>query len=86
MAVLASADQLAAARAARAAYRSGVSEPTSGVAPGLTQANLIAVPADWAFETLLYAQRNPKPCPVLEVIEPGVNERRVNERRVNERG
>lgn len=85
MAVLASADQLAAARAARAAYRSGVSEPTSGVAPGLTQANLIAVPADWAFETLLYAQRNPKPCPVLEVIEPGVNERRINERRVNER-
>ncbi|WP_417554891.1 putative hydro-lyase [Microbacterium sp.] len=71
MSVLATADQLAAARAARRAYREGLAEPTSGVAAGLTQANLIAVPADWAFETLLFAQRNPKPCPVLEVIEQG---------------
>lgn len=66
--------QLEAARAARAAYREGHAVPTSGVARGLTQANLIAVPADWAFETLLYAQRNPKPCPVLEVIEAGAVE------------
>jgi uncharacterized protein YcsI (UPF0317 family) len=71
MTALATPDQLAAAREARGAYRDGVSVPTSGVAPGLTQANLIAVPADWAFETLLYAQRNPKPCPVLDVIEAG---------------
>ena len=71
MAVLPTPAQLADARAARAAHRAGHSVPTSGVAPGLTQANLIAVPADWAFETLLYAQRNPKPCPVLEVIEQG---------------
>lgn len=71
MTVVATPAQLAASRAARAAYRGGASEPTSGVAAGLTQANLIAVPADWAFETLLYTQRNPKPCPVLEVIEQG---------------
>ncbi len=71
MTVLATSDQLAATRAARASYRSGQASPTSGVAAGLTQANLIAVPADWAFETLLYAQRNPKSCPVLEVIEQG---------------
>lgn len=71
MTVLATSDQLAAARAARGDYRAGRAVPTSGVAAGLTQANLIAVPADWAFETLLYAQRNPKPCPVLEVIEQG---------------
>ncbi len=74
MAMLATADQLAAARAARVAYRGGRSEPTSGVAPGLTQANLIAVPADWAFETLLYSQRYPKACTVLEVIEQGHTE------------
>ncbi|GAA1536712.1 uncharacterized protein YcsI (UPF0317 family) [Microbacterium ginsengiterrae] len=74
MTVLASADQLVAARTARSRYRSGSAEPTSGVAAGLTQANLIAVPADWAFETLLYTQRNPKPCPVLEVIEAGAVE------------
>ncbi|HTN55434.1 MAG TPA: putative hydro-lyase [Microbacterium sp.] len=71
MTVLATPGQLAASRAARQAYRDGLAEPTSGVAAGLTQANLIAVPADWAFETLLYAQRNPKACPVLEVIEQG---------------
>lgn len=71
MTVLATPDQLAASRAARAAIRAGHAEPTSGVAAGLTQANLISVPADWAFDTLLFTQRNPKPCPVLEVIEQG---------------
>ena len=59
------------ARAARARYRAGTVEPTSGVAPGLTQANLIVLPRDWAFDFLLYAQRNPKPCPVLDVSDPG---------------
>lgn len=77
MTVLATIDQLAAARAARAAHRAGHAEPTSGIAAGLTQANLIAVPADWAFETLLFAQRNAKPCPVLEVIESGQVESRL---------
>lgn len=77
MSVLATADQLAEARAARAAHRAGHAEPTSGVAAGLTQANLISVPADWAFETLLFTQRNPKPCPVLEVIEHGQVESRL---------
>ncbi|MBB2900826.1 uncharacterized protein YcsI (UPF0317 family) [Kineococcus radiotolerans] len=59
------------ARAARAAYRAGRRGPTSGVAPGMTQANLVAVPADWAFDVLLYAQRNPQACPVLDVLEAG---------------
>jgi uncharacterized protein YcsI (UPF0317 family) len=77
MTVVATPAQLHAARVARRAYREGLAEPTSGVAAGLTQANLIAVPADWAFETLLYAQRNPKPCPVLEVIEAGAVESRL---------
>lgn len=71
MAIRATADQLAAARTARAAYRAGQASPTSGVATGLTQANLIAVPADWAFETLLFTQRNQKACPVIDVIEQG---------------
>ncbi|WP_293223173.1 putative hydro-lyase [Ottowia sp.] len=60
-----------AARQARAAYRGGKVAPTAGVAPGMTQANLIALPRDWAWDFLLYAQRNPKPCPVLDVIEAG---------------
>lgn len=63
--------QLDAARAARAAYRAGDAAPTSGVAHGLVQANLIALPADWAYDMLLYAQRNPRACPVLEVLDAG---------------
>lgn len=61
----------ASARAARAAYRAGLVESTSGIAPGFTQANMIVLPRDWAFDFLLYAQRNPKPCPVLDVSDPG---------------
>src|SRR5699024_2369315 len=56
---------------ARLRVRRGVSGPTSGMAAGLVQANLICVPADWAFDVLLCAQRNPKPCPVIDVVEPG---------------
>lgn len=57
---------------ARAAFRAGRAEPTAGWADGRAQANLIAVPADWAYDVLLFAQRNPQPCPVLDVTEPGV--------------
>lgn len=63
-----------AAQTARAAYRAGRVEPTAGVAPGMTQANMISLPSDWAWDFLLYAQRNPKPCPVLDVIEAGGHE------------
>lgn len=77
MTARATATQLAQAREARASYRAGTAAPTSGVAHGLVQANLIAVPADWAFETLLFAQRNPKPMPVLEVLESGRMESRL---------
>jgi uncharacterized protein YcsI (UPF0317 family) len=45
--------------------------PTSGLAPGFAQANLIAVPEDWAYDVLLFTQRNPKPCPVLDVTDAG---------------
>lgn len=55
----------------RAACREGWAAPTSGHAIGFTQCNLIALPKDWAWDFLLYAQRNPKPCPVLDVTEPG---------------
>ncbi|GAO22289.1 hypothetical protein ALISP_2109 [Alicycliphilus sp. B1] len=40
----------------------------------MTQANMIALPRDWAWDFLLYAQRNPKPCPVLDVIEAGAHQ------------
>ncbi len=44
--ILATPTQLAEAKAARAEYRAGAVTPTSGVAHGLVQANLISVPAD----------------------------------------
>ena len=47
---------------------------TSGVAPGYVQANVTILPNDLAFDFLLFCQRNPKPCPLLEVIEPGLTE------------
>ena len=56
---------------ARLAARQGPARPTSGQAPGFTQCNMIALPRDWAWDFLLFAQRNPKPCPVLDVTDPG---------------
>ncbi|WP_306366405.1 putative hydro-lyase [Nocardiopsis sp. CC223A] len=56
---------------ARALFRSGLRTTTSGFSPGYAQANLIALPREAAFDFLLFAQRNPKPCPVLDVTEPG---------------
>jgi len=51
--------------------------PTAGLAPGYVQANLIALPRRWAYDFLLFAQRNPKPCPALEVTDPGSPEPRL---------
>jgi uncharacterized protein YcsI (UPF0317 family) len=45
--------------------------PTSGAAPGYVQANLVMMPETDAFHFLLFCVRNPKPCPVLDVLEPG---------------
>jgi uncharacterized protein YcsI (UPF0317 family) len=44
---------------------------TAGVSPRFVQANLAILPKDLAFDFLLFCQRNPRPCPVLEVIEAG---------------
>lgn len=57
--------------ALRERFRRGLMRPTAGLAPGHAQANLIIVPADLAFDVLLFAQRNPKPMPLLDVLEPG---------------
>src|SRR2546425_12742707 len=45
--------------------------PTAGLAPGYTQANLAVVPRALAYDFLLFCQRNPQPCPLLEVLDPG---------------
>ncbi|BDA70409.1 protein of unknown function DUF1445 [Rivularia sp. IAM M-261] len=50
--------------------------PTPGLASGYTQANLVILPASVAFDFLLFCQRNPKPCPLLDVTEVGDPEAR----------
>ncbi|KPJ75229.1 MAG: hypothetical protein AMJ54_15510 [Deltaproteobacteria bacterium SG8_13] len=45
--------------------------PTSGAAQGYVQANLVMLPKKHAFDFLLFCVRNPKPCPILDVLEPG---------------
>lgn len=52
-------------------FRGGARVPTTGYSAGWTQANLLALPSDYAYEFLLFAQRNPRSCPVLDVTEPG---------------
>ncbi len=56
----------------RAAARAGEwTRPTAGLARGYAQANLVVVPHDIAFDFLLFCRRNPKPCPLLDVTDPG---------------
>lgn len=44
---------------------------TSGMCAGYAQANLLILPREYAYDFLLFAQRNPKSCPVLEVGDVG---------------
>jgi uncharacterized protein YcsI (UPF0317 family) len=46
-------------------------QPTTGLVPGFVQANLVMLPKEQAFHFLLFCVRNPKPCPILDVLEPG---------------
>lgn len=58
--------------AARQAIRAGVwTGHTSGLAPGYVQGNVVILPASDANDFLRFCQRNPKPCPLLAVSEPG---------------
>jgi len=59
----------------RAACRSGaLAGHTSGLAPGHAQANLVLLPREHALAFLTFCVRNPKPCPLLEVLDAGVHE------------
>jgi uncharacterized protein YcsI (UPF0317 family) len=58
--------------------RSGeLTGPTPGLALGHVQANLVVVPRELAFDFLRFCHRNPKPCPLLDVTEPGSPEPRL---------
>ena len=51
--------------------RGEITTPTSGMCAGYAQANLAILPKDLAYDFLLFTQRNPKPCPILEVSDVG---------------
>lgn len=58
--------------ALRGLCRSGeFNGPTAGFAKGHVQANMLIVPREHAFDFLLFCQRNSKPCPIVEVLDPG---------------
>lgn len=61
--------------AVRQAIRDGeFKRPTAGLCPGYAQGNLVVLPKDLAYDFLLFSQRNPKPCPILDVTEMGSRE------------
>jgi uncharacterized protein YcsI (UPF0317 family) len=60
------------ARALRRAIRAGRHHAhTVGLAPGRVQGNLVVLPQALAGDFMRFCQRNPKPCPLLAVTEPG---------------
>jgi uncharacterized protein YcsI (UPF0317 family) len=45
--------------------------PTVGCSDGYVQANLVVLPQRLAGDFLLFCERNPGPCPLLEATRPG---------------
>lgn len=44
---------------------------TNGVCPGYVQTNLVILPEEFAFDFTVFCLRNPKACPILEILDPG---------------
>ena len=44
---------------------------TAGLARGYVQGNVCILPSEYAEEFRLFCERNPKPCPLLTMSEPG---------------
>jgi uncharacterized protein YcsI (UPF0317 family) len=59
-------------REIRADIRSGkLTGVTAGLGAGYVQANLAVLPKDSAYDFVLFCQRNPRPCPLIEVTDVG---------------
>jgi uncharacterized protein YcsI (UPF0317 family) len=59
-------------REIRADIRAGrLAGVTAGLGQGFVQANLAVLPRDHAYDFLLFCQRNPRPCPLIEVTDVG---------------
>jgi hypothetical protein len=59
-------------RSFRQKVRAGLfTGPTNAQCPGYLQCNLVVLEKDYAFDFLLFCQRNPKSCPLIEVCDVG---------------
>ena len=56
----------------KAVRRKEFVSPTNGICPGRMQCNLIVLEEEYAFDFLLFCQRNPRACPLVEVCDVGV--------------
>lgn len=45
-------------------------KPTAGCCNGFVQANLVVLPDKYAADFEMFCKKNPRPCPLLEVIGP----------------
>ncbi len=45
--------------------------PTKHKVPGYVKCNLVVLPKEDSYDFLVYCVRNPKPCPLIEVTDPG---------------
>ena len=60
------------AQTARLAMRNGEwTGPTQFKVPGFVQTNLVVLPQSDAYDFLVFCQRNPKACPLIDVTDPG---------------
>ena len=67
------------AQEARLAMRRGEwTGPTKHTVPGYVKCNLVVLSQAEAYDFLVYCVRNPKPCPVMEVTDPGDYEPRLS--------
>jgi uncharacterized protein YcsI (UPF0317 family) len=66
-------------REIRADIRNGVlTGTTAGLGPNFVQANLAVLPREQAYDFLLFCQRNPRACPLVEVTDTGSAEPRIS--------
>lgn len=52
-------------------HKGQLSRTTAGLCPGYAQTNVVAIPKEFALEFMIFCQRNPKACPILEMIDNG---------------
>ena len=63
---------LRAAKTVRAEVRAGRwKDRTTGMARGMVQGNLVVLPKEHAEDFRVFCERNPKPCPLIGMTEPG---------------